>query len=313
MLIHGKSYWKNIEINTNKNFTHCVPFNVSNLRLIFHLGKTASPKITLSKLTGFKSYSFPKYSSGRWSWDTLCVERGRFRRYPCDVCGFQFFDKRTVDLHKRRVHLEDLPWCCEQCGRTFVSQSYLNNHIKTSHRELKTKFLCPLTECKKICNTSGTLRYNHWPCCLMNCFNSHTSRYHILTHEKKTYQCNVCIGIFHHPFRLRRHIKKYHENNAKRMFQCNFCDLQLTTACSLKNHIRTHTGEKPFECQWCEKGFTTSQQLRGHRVVHTKEKPFACKICPKRFTQQGTLTQHVRSCHQVAETIVKEEHFEVDC
>lgn len=122
-------------------------------------------------------------------------------------------------------------------------------------------------------------------------------RYHLLKHEQKTFHCDSCNKTFEHPYRLKVHRKKYHENRPKRLFQCDFCDLQVTTQLSLRDHTRTHTGEKPFVCEHCGQNFTTNQQLKTHRVVHTKEKPFGCTLCSKRFTQRGTLSAHVRTSH----------------
>ncbi|KAH1003741.1 hypothetical protein HUJ04_003611 [Dendroctonus ponderosae] len=244
----------------------------------FSAGKTTTNKEHLCTECGKKSLS----RAGWYAHMKRHDQRKKGLMYPCDVCGLQFFDKRTVEFHKRRVHLEDLPCCCEQCGRTFVSQGYLTNHQKTSHRELKKQFPCPFKECKKTCNTSGTLRY------------------HILTHEKKTYQCNVCSEIFHHPFRLRRHVKKYHENNPKPIFQCNFCGMQVTTGCSLKNHIRTHTGEKPFECQCeCQMVFTRKNNLEKHiRKVHRGDVVFhQCEICGKKFRDKSYMDSHIKLIH----------------
>ncbi|ERL90367.1 hypothetical protein D910_07716 [Dendroctonus ponderosae] len=212
-----------------------------------------------------------------------------------------------------KIHVSD-----DSFKLSFISshQAQLSLRLVPSKKEEEPNFSAGKTTTNKehLCTECGkkSLSRAGWYAHMKRHDQRKKGLYHILTHEKKTYQCNVCSEIFHHPFRLRRHVKKYHENNPKPIFQCNFCGMQVTTGCSLKNHIRTHTGEKPFECQWCGKNFTTSQQLKGHRVVHTKEKPFACKICPKRFTQKGTLSLHVRSRHQVAETTVKNEPYEVD-
>uniref|UniRef100_A0A1B6DJ56 C2H2-type domain-containing protein n=1 Tax=Clastoptera arizonana TaxID=38151 RepID=A0A1B6DJ56_9HEMI len=42
-------------------------------------------------------------------------------------------------------------------------------------------------------------------------------------------------------------------------FRCNLCDFISAYARNLKQHNRTHTGEKPFPCTVCSKRFSESE------------------------------------------------------
>ncbi|XP_070540447.1 uncharacterized protein [Ptychodera flava] len=107
--------------------------------------------------------------------------------------------------------------------------------------------------------------------------------------------------------RKRHAKKKYKIQPAKRLkveaeseepkssdYECIHCHCHFTRVSTLRNHLRTHTGEKPFVCNVCDRGFAQKGNLVAHARTHQNDKPFHCNTCGKGFTQNSSLKTHLR-------------------
>ncbi|XP_055544890.1 gastrula zinc finger protein XlCGF7.1-like [Wyeomyia smithii] len=80
----------------------------------------------------------------------------------------------------------------------------------------------------------------------------------------------------------------------RKKFVCEICNKELSTKRNLKNHRRTHTGERPFKCGICSKTFSSDMVLYYHKLTHTGDQIFQCDICERRFFLKSKLSTHMK-------------------
>jgi len=138
----------------------------------------------------------------------------------------------------------------------------------------------------------GDKRYK---CPKLTCFyfhegfdNSQTRDQHINRHNRPfvctAAVCNVQEFGFTSNKDLEKHMKMYHPNteDLANSFQkalkptgpknltCDHCPKTFTRGFHMRNHMRTHFGERPFACEECGKTFTRANDCKRHEKIHAK-------------------------------------------
>lgn len=109
-----------------------------------------------------------------------------------------------------------------------------------------------------------------------------------------------CEKAFNRQARLKEHIRS-HTN--ERPFKCSYfpCTKSFLRDSHLKHHVKSqHQKIRDHKCDYegCDKSFTTATRLRRHVDTHEGQK-FQCQYadCGQEFRKQGTLDRHILSVH----------------
>ena len=193
------------------------------------------------------------------------------------------FEKYFTNAEPEKPQIES-PFTCDECGKVFIAQIYLDKHKGTQHAKAHT--------CKVCFESFGTLRQ----------LNFHHSTRHPIIKRKLLCPHPKCPHFFYKQDQLDRHRRRIHGR-----FPCRFCGKRFDQVANLNEHIRDHSGEKPYLCDVCNENFHTLETLKGHflttHATSTKKKgkrtvgTFACETCGKIFTSKGTKEFHVRKVH----------------
>lgn len=205
------------------------------------------------------------------------------RPFRCLVCGTRFTTKGNLKVHYRR-HLDAQN---PIDSMIFASQIHPEHHINSSDANIIVK------ENEKDATTSINVieqfrRTNPDPQpSVLALFGPKSP-----SSKKKSWE--KYMEIVHTPLAAGLQQDEPFRVNPNK---CPICNRLLSCQSALRQHYRTHTGERAFKCLICGRKFTTKGNLKTHIAIHKLNPPLSqvheCKICIRKYSTIKALQQYI--------------------
>ncbi|GFU31439.1 hypothetical protein NPIL_147191 [Nephila pilipes] len=238
------------------------------------------------------------------------------RPHCCPICNKSFITKESCQLHIR-THSGEQPYVCNICGKAFSQRGPGQQKLREDayyhwpdHKKVQRR--CVVCKGKVVLSLSGVILKASLQ--TLQHFDDLTSLL-----QKKFYYCSMCSYRTCKTTCLKNHERTHtgerptnigsvlcSQNAYEKvprilsklfqkgcMYSCSLCSYSSPVSYHVKNHIRTHTGERPFPCTVCNKKFSSKTNLNVHFRLHTGELPFECPVCKKRFNEKRSMMLHL--------------------
>ncbi|KAK5871037.1 hypothetical protein PBY51_003939 [Eleginops maclovinus] len=203
----------------------------------------------------------------------------------------------NVEVVEVQISQVDNMFRCNKCDRSFKLYYHLKQHLKTHLGSLEKPHVCD--HCGKAYTREGALKQH------INTFHFDAEELsQNQKHQKKVHVCEYCKKHFDHFGHFKEHLRKH---TGEKPYECPACHERFARNSTLKCHMAACQDgagakkgrKKLYECQVCSSVFNRWDQFKDHLVSHTGDKPNHCTMCDMWFTHPKELKTHLKLVHSI--------------
>ncbi|CAG5924107.1 unnamed protein product [Menidia menidia] len=203
----------------------------------------------------------------------------------------------NVEVVEVQISQVDNMFRCNKCDRSFKLYYHLKQHLKTHLGSLEKPHVC--SHCGKAYTREGALKQH------IGTFHFDTEELsRSQKPQKKVHVCEYCKKHFDHFGHFKEHLRKH---TGEKPYECPDCHERFARNSTLKCHMAACQNgagakkgrKKLYECQVCSSVFNSWDQFKDHLVSHTGDKPNHCTVCDMWFTHAKELKAHLKDVHEI--------------
>nr|XP_040052750.1 zinc finger protein 131 [Gasterosteus aculeatus aculeatus]XP_040052751.1 zinc finger protein 131 [Gasterosteus aculeatus aculeatus] len=211
----------------------------------------------------------------------------------------------NVEVVEVQISQVDNMFRCNRCDRSFKLYYHLKQHLKTHLGSLEKPHVC--NYCGKAYTREGALKQH------VTTFHFEAEELSLNQKpQKRVHVCEYCKKHFDHFGHFKEHLRKH---TGEKPYECSDCHERFARNSTLKCHMAACQNgagakkgrKKLYECQVCSSVFNSWDQFKDHLVSHTGDKPNHCTMCDMWFTHPKDLKAHLIHIHSVEDKSTEEE------